>query len=270
MIQRFKEYLNEDSTSRSILSWMTSWRIPLSPKFMATIFPENNDVTCFRAVPPGRIETLKKREKSKNQVSTFTNFSDSSIFYGAGSFQWKDQYEGLTTVAILRGRVTIKGTVDLWTFPDASGRRWIDVKSISKYNVSFTDALVTIQDEIKKQFPKNLEKSDLVYHVTPKGNIKWDTNEDKNIKIKIYIDTAYAAIKKYKNLIRKTSNQLEGNHYNEYPCYDYKIEKVLVLVPPKLNTPEKVELLKYLEKNRIPFEVVSDTQALEKVLKSYK
>ena len=197
----FRDYLSEkNDSSRAIWSWMKDWRIPLSPKFMSEVFPENNNMYCFRAVPPDRISTLWRRSKSKKQVSTFTDFRDNTIFFGAGSFGWDNN---LTTVSVLKGNVTIRGTVDLWTFPDGLGRRWIDVNSIMKYNTPFTEVLGKIRDEIKIQFPKvlnTLPLSTIGYHITPKGNVSWEmtdefSGKDKNVIIKAYMDTVYKVIK---------------------------------------------------------------------------
>jgi len=280
---KFKDYINEkNDSSRAIWAWIKSWRLPLSPKFMAEVFPENNNITCFRAVPPERISTLWRRAKSKKQVSTFTDFRDYTIFWGAGSFQWKNKYQGnMTTVSVLKGNTTIKGTVDLWTFPDGMGRRWIDVLSIQKYRTPFSDVLGLIVQDIKVNFPKRLEKlkrdlSFYDYHTTPKGNIVFDElnddtfkNKDKNKIIKLYMDVAYDSIKKYQNQLRKsTKNLAQDSHYNEYPCYNYTLQKVIVYVEYTKGNTDFQKLEKELIDNNINYVVVNKAQDIEKILKS--
>jgi hypothetical protein len=173
--------------------------------------------------------------------------------------------------------VTIRGTVDLWTFPDGLGRRWIDVGNIMKYNTPFTEVLGKIQNEIKIQFPKvlnTLPLSTIGYHITPKGNVSWEmtdefSGKDKNVIIKAYMDTAYKAIKKYKNELRKSTKELAKNsHYNEYPCYDYKVIEVFVYTTHKNDDFFKV--IDQLEKNSIKYRVFNKVEDMGKELRKYK
>ena len=272
----FKEYLQED-TSRAIWSWMKAWRIPLSPKFMAEVFPENNNLYCFRAIKPERVSSLWRRQKSKNQVSTFVDWKDDTIFFGAGSFRWE---EDITIVAVLKGSVTMRGTVDMWTFPDSQGRRWIDVKNIIKYNTTFTDVLNDVVNYIKQNYPKKVQKLDLNYdyHVTPKGNMVYKldksddslSKKDKNKLITAYIDTSYEALKKFKSKIQKASDEklAPKAHYNEYTCYDYTIIELIIYATE--NNPKLEPLLEELDSKKIKYKVVDSTEQLNKELKKYK
>ncbi len=273
----FKNYLNEkNDSSRKIYSWMKQFRLPVTPKFFEETFGVQEEY-CFKAVTPNRLSSVYKRQNKKNQTSTFVHFNDTNIFWGAGEMGWYNQNpDNATLVAILKGKVTIKGTTDLWSFAETAGRRWIDIKSILRYNTELTDVLGLVSKRLQKNYTKgikNLELEQIQTHETKSGNIVYNNDEksperdrDLNKLITLYINLAYESFKYYKKDLLKSyrTDITKRAHYNEHLCYDYEVKRVIVLSEDPENTKE-VYKLDYKE-----VEYTSDINYLKKELKKYQ
>ncbi len=224
---------------------MQAWRLPITPKFFEELF-EQKEQYCFMALRPERVKSLYKRHHKKGQMSTFTDYKDTSIFWGAGNLNWYNYYEdNVTFVGVMKGKVTVKGTSDLWTFYETQGRRWIDIKAILRYNTELSRTLGLIQEELQKKFIKKLDNLDLehvTYHVTEGGNMSWQNTWEKGQDFKkiitAYFDCSYDAIRKYKKELQKSYEIgiSELSKYNEHLCYDYKVQKLYIISENPSNT----------------------------------
>ncbi len=250
----FKEYLQEKiSKNTKVWNWIKKWSLPLTPKFFDEVF-QYPEQYCFRALDVDHIDSLYDRQGVKNQVSTFTEFKDNNIFWGPGNKNWKDWYPNQETiVTILKGKVTIKGTSDLWSFFEDNGRRWIWVDRIKRYETELTKTLEKIQKRIKENYIKEIENVDLKvleYHFTKLGNIAYgktdqeeskERNKDFNTLIKLYFDISYEAFTYYKDeLIYSTRTHIsKRSKYNEHLCYSYEVQRTFLITNDPKDTREK-------------------------------
>ena len=250
---KFKDYLSlteKNGSSRQIWSWMHSYRLPMSPKFFEQVFyNDKKSETCFIAMKFDRIDSLKRRQHKKNQMSSFQKTKDTLIFWGAGNLSWKTYtIDNETIVAEVQGQITLRGNSDLWAFADAQGRRWIDVKGIVRYGTNLTNSLNDIIQELRTIYLNKIPELNLEvpYHYTPKGNIVFSDIDnypkDKAKLIKTYIDISYDLLKKYKNKllnIVKEEPLAPKAHYQETLCYNYSIKKLWIITDDKQATLER-------------------------------
>jgi len=275
----FKEYLNEkEFRSEKIFQWIKYWRIPISPKFWKETFGDKEQY-CFQAIEPDRIDSLFKRQHKKNQVSTFTEWRSTNIFWGADGMDWAGSQ---TLIAILKGKVTVQGSEDLWTFFEKNGRRWIDVKSMLASDTGSDLALTMylVQTEIKKNFKDKIKHSRYRFYFdfekSPNKDIIFDeklfTNKDNREIIQWYFDITYDAIKKYKKKIQKGAQEQIKYSYNEHLCYDYTVQEVLVILEDDKDLDQyddAKDVLRKVQKYTNKTSIVS-VKETEKILKEYR
>jgi len=273
---KFKDFLTEkESTSVKIIEKIQRGDIPISPKFFLDNFNTKTEF-CFRSSKIENINSIYQRQNKKNQVSTFFNFKTPKIFWGAGARYWRGEYtNGESLVAVLRGKVSFKGTSDLWSFPDFAGRKWIYINAIKRYGTDLTGKLNQIQGEAIALFKLELSKVNLKQvqvHVRKTGcditnNHKTkDRNSDYEYIIGTYIDSMYKSILKHKaGLIEEFKKSLsERAKYNEHICYDYTVERMFLL-SDNLNQTKEM----YPNVFKYPVEHIS-SQDLEKTLRKYQ
>ena len=236
---KFKEFIQERyNSSVKILEKIKTADIPLSPSFMETIFGDQ-ETYCFKSIQIDRLESAFKRQHKKNQVSTFFYFKEpEKIFWGAGQRKWKYDYPNEEScVVVMKGNVTLKGTTDLWSFPDSQGRRWININLIKRYHSELTEILSKTQKRVLKNLKKlTLETIDIkIYSQSVDINYKnYPENEiDKDINklITFYINSMYESLTYYRNDIKKAISVgiTQRAHYNEFVCYSYTVERVFLL-----------------------------------------
>jgi hypothetical protein len=135
----FRDYLQEkNNSSARIIKKIQRGDIPLSPKFMDETFGYQ-DTYCFKSIQIDRVQSAFKRQNKKNQVSTFFYFKEpEEVFWGVGARSWMSYYPNREScVVVMHGKVTMKGTTDLWSFPDDIGRRWIYLNAIKGMGLSW-------------------------------------------------------------------------------------------------------------------------------------
>ncbi len=226
----FKNYLknlNED-TSSAILKYIKFKSIPLSPKFFEEVFNQGKEKYCFVSIKPNRIQSLIRRQNKKNQISAFTNYKDTSIFFGADGLEWSEH--GETIVAVLKGKVTLEGNNDLWTQTDQQGRRWIDTGDVRDNN-NGSDEVANLLNIIQRKIYTEFREifASLI-------NPDEMSNEYTRDYIKTFFDVVYKVLTKYKTRLKKAINPDETKKYNEVLCYDYTIKEFIVLVPEHIET----------------------------------
>jgi hypothetical protein len=269
----FKKYLNEEvsvNTNR-ILLFIKDGRIPISPKF----WEENVGVKegyCFQSMEPDRLSSLFKRQGKKNQVSAFIHFKSPVIFWGAEGLSWYGlKGNSLTVVAILKGKMTVHGELDLFTSFDGQGRRWVDVRGLNMLNTADTNTqkfFKLVQYDVRQQFEIWLTKEyDLDYKNIFLSSFSDLSNKTLNKIIKKYFDLSYEAIKRRLPILKYEKMFFE---YDEVLCYNYKVEKLLFIYERGDNEAiEDAESLKEKYKSKTKIEIVNPKEA-EKILKQYQ
>jgi hypothetical protein len=272
---KFKDYINE-STSQSIIRKMERGDIPLSPKFMDETFGFQ-DTYCFKAIQIDRVQSAFKRQFKKNQVSTFFHFKEpEKVFWGVGARNWSEYYPNRETcIVVLHGKVTIKGTTDLWSFPDGQGRRWIELNAIKRYKSDLTKVLTDIQTEMIKDLKKkNLKFKQIeVFYYT--SDLDIDNDYDKTperdsdiaLLIKEYFNSAYKILSKYKDKIQEAIKIGITNraHYNEFVCHSYKVERVFLITDDIKDTKRKYpEAFEYNLEHKTVNQVVKELKKYQK------
>jgi hypothetical protein len=250
---KFKDYIQE-SKSKSILQKIRFNYLPISPKFFEEVFGAKEKY-CFMAMQKKRIPSLYKRQHKKNQISTFTKWINTDIFWGAEGLNW----EGSTIVAVLKGKVTLEGNSDLWTEYDSQGRRWIDVgelKSNSLFQDNLIKTLSKLTLEIRTEFTSDK------YYPEFDENIK--TNKDKQQYIKDFFDISYKYLKKYKTQLENAIDNVAN--YNEVLCYDYEIVELLIY-DSNLTPLDKTDLNNI---KKIKYKTFDNINELENYLKKYQ
>ena len=231
--------------------------LPISPKFFEEVFGKRTKY-CFISMKLDRIESLIRRQNKKNQISTFTDWKDTNIFWGAEGLEWGYNLE--TAVAVLKGNITLQGNNDLWTQYDKHGRRWIDAGEL-RDNLNGMDKigriLIKISDEIAVEFQKK-------YQYIP---VKKRPDEKYiNEYITHYFDISYKILKKYKDELIKGVDKFALGSYNEVLCYNYKIEKIIISgADEDYFTKNQKKLL-----NKIDIKYVDYDEKIEKELEKYK
>jgi len=271
----FKNYMTEKrSSSLEIFKLMKTFNIPITPKSWEKIFGVKEQY-CFQSVKITRIDSLFKRQNKKNQVSTFVDFQDQKIFWGPEDLERLDT-NGI--VAVLKGKVTLQGEIDIYSDYTSDGRRWIDygyLQGTKKTKV--LEYLKLVRNDIIYQFEKYLKDSMYeslitVYHsgiTSLEINYGELNSKDRQEVIKKYFDITNKALEKYSFALEK--EDLAGA-YDEHLCYDYKVQEILITEEnwwgdEKLNAAEglKKDICKYTKKIRIV-----TTNELEKILKKYQ
>ncbi len=259
----FKDYLNEN-TSDQILANIKNKGLPLSPKFFEEVFNQGEEQYCFISMKANRIQSLIKRQNKKNQISTFTDFKNTEIFWGAEGLAWG----GDTIVAVLKGKVTIKGNRDLWTKTDHQGRRWIDYKDLKEMTDEYDGvgvALLKVIENVYIDFNK-------IYKTQQTQLTRYD-NKDVviNVYIKDFFDIVYKYLKKYKTQIQQGRNTNQTNLYNEVLCYDYTIKEFIVLTN-QAHSSYDYRITKEEIDNTKPYKTtkVHTENEIEKILRKYQ
>jgi hypothetical protein len=259
----FKTFL--ESRSSLLIDYMINGYIPVSPKFFDDIKTSKIQY-CFIAIRPTRIDSLLKRQGKKNQMSTFTKWTETDIFWGPTGDDWVGA--DFTVVGVLKGTAAFEANKDIWTLFDVAGRRWINADQNmfaepDPLNNVFIDISGELKDYLYYNY-KDLESGD---------DFRGLDSSEKRKLIAGYFDTAYRELKKNTKRIQKAL-EYDGYtyDYNEVLCHSYKIQEILII--PKNNqvlgnTAELEKLTQKADKAGIKY-TITDTQGTEKILKKYQ
>lgn len=289
----FKEYINEKSEAsfERMVRYMRFTEIPITPKIWEEIFGAKEQY-CFQALQLKRMKSLFNRQHKKNQVSTFINFDDTSIFWGPDGLEWNGK-SSYTYVAILKGKVTVQSDRDLWTSVEKDGgRRWVDVYELKSRSRTalISNFFIKVRNDTIKNFTKKINNSNyrdyVDISVSDLHAIRFEDNaigknvfalpgKDKKEIVKMYFDSTNEALEKNKHLFKTKKTSTVYNHYDEHLCYDYTVKEILI-IPEKdemLNiykteiTEIKEDISQYISKNKI--KAVTEKEAV-KILKKYQ
>ena len=219
---KFKDFIQtNERTHETIFQKMRSGDIPLTPKMLERIFPINKGL-FFHVTDLTNKKRLEKLQKTKKQVSCFTDFYNTEIFSGPDGIDYD-----YPCTFILDGFYTFGSSEDVYTEPDDGGRRWIQYYEImdSESSEIFKD----VSDYIIELFSKSkfgkeftLDQIDTLFYEPQ--NLDGKT---KALVIKTYMDSAEKALLKYKDDIQY-SFERETSSYNEIMGYNFVIKEILI------------------------------------------
>lgn len=221
---KFKEYIYNqinEKTHETIFQKMKSGDIPLTPKMLERIFPINKG-HFFHVTDLTNKNRLEKIQKSKKQVSCFTDFYNYEIFGGANGIE----YEYPCTF-ILEGSYTFGSSEDVYTEPDDGGRRWIQYYEIM--DTESSEIFKDVSDYIielfsKSKFGKEFTKDQIDALFYQPQDLDGKT---KALIIKTYMDSAEKALLKYKDDIQNAFSR-ETSSYNEVMGYNFVIKEQVI------------------------------------------
>lgn len=211
-----KEAIKKTSRSSDKIDRMLGWNIPLTPKMMKRIYPENKEMYYFHTINIYDMEKLMKMQGTKKQISCFDNWDmDYQIFQApTGSISFE------ATVAVLKGEYSIKFPEDLWTMYDVDGTRWIDVDSIDKF----------VKDKnLKKTIKAMSDKIHQIIRKEFKGKVPADfTQKEKYSFMKTYYDATEKAFEIYAEALSYYSRKADLYKYNEIIGYNFEVVEFVV------------------------------------------
>ena len=252
----FREYITE-SQSMQMLAMMGKAMIPISPKFFEDVFKPDK-MFCFVAIEPQRMESIYRRQHERKTISTFTEWTNTNIFWGASGMEWKDNMNGNTIIAVIKGKPSIKLPTDAWSDYTDAGRRWLDIGAIVRNtkNKDIKKIFNSMYKEIKKKYAFIDHKS---------------TGKERREYIKGYIDYTYDLLKKYKNDLAKAYQDIDK--YDEVLCYDYDLVQFIILDKTgdfeyHLTSDNFLGTSDVLAK--VPYSVVKSARSLSSELRKYK
>jgi len=219
---KFKDYIQiTEKTHETIFQKMRSGDIPLTPKMLERIFPKNTGY-FFHVTDLTNKKRLEKLQKTKKQVSCFTDFYNYEIFGGADGIDYD-----YPCTFILEGNYTFGSSEDVYTEPDDGGRRWIQYYEIMDSESS--DIFKDVSDYIieifsKSKFGKEFTKDQIDALFYEPQNLNGKT---KALVIKTYMDSAEKALLKYKDDIIDSFGR-ETSSYNEVMGYNFIIKEIMM------------------------------------------
>ncbi len=268
----FKNYLNENQTleesSDEIINFINKFYIPVSPKFWEELFGVK-ETFAFVSMEPYRASSLIQRQNKKNQISAFTDYKSTSIFWGANDLEWGRRGDD-TVIAVIKGKYTLKTSEDSYSEYEKAGRKWIDPNSIAMlYSIVNTNKQQKMLYDTFVSIRRDIE--DLVYSKYDSDFINELNNKDNKTKqkvIKDYFDMSYEVIKKYKKELIKISKN-KTTTYNEIYVYDYEIKEFIIFTDDKDyfedNFKDELKVIK-----KYPFVITDKINDIKTTIKKYQ
>lgn len=223
----FKKYIEEaradnrrQSTSEKIFDipfHLSSVQLPISPSIFNRVFGEHPKVRAFHTTDMDGVKALLKIQGSKKSISTFFVMTANDITRGIG------ETDG-GIVAEVEGSMLAGFAIDIYSSPDKTGRRWVEIKVLKDlFNVSLhadvVDMMASIVDTIgnRYKFTSEFKKHDPVMEWDNfRANIDAHTSRGKILKdtIKLYIDGSEKIYKKHARALKAA--------FREYAVSDFR------------------------------------------------
>ena len=276
-MKSFKGYLKEgvawqQSTSKMVFDFdhQFSVKIPVSSVILDKVFPDKIRTTVFHVTDIKGTDSLIKLQKKQKTISAFffmdTNYLISGIKTGGG------------VVAELDGNIVVSTASDIMSMPDKSGRRWIEVATLSQFVGVEKDVANVIKNIADKYNPLPKGETDDDGIETPYGRMLWDDDglpgsarykqlqegpKQADVKklsliIKDYIDGMTAVLKKHKKGVEKalrdySNKRVTKRLWDEQLVNQFTIEKAHVLVKGLWPDDDQENMFKMLKQKKIPF-----------------
>ena len=217
-MKTFKGYLKESvawqqSTSKMVFDFdhQFSVKIPVSSAILDKVFPDKIRTTVFHITDVSKVEKLVRLQKKQKTISAFffmnTNYLTMGIKTGGG------------VVAELDGNIVVSTASDIMSMPDKTGRRWIEVATLSQFVGVEKDVANVIKNIADKYNPLPKGETDDDGIQGPYGRMLWDDDglpgsarykqlqEKADVKklsliIKDYIDGMEKIMKKHSKSLR--------------------------------------------------------------------
>jgi hypothetical protein len=272
-MKTFKGYLKEEvawqqSTSKMIFDFGNKFsiKIPVSSAILDKIFPDKIRTTVFHVTDIKGGENLIKLQKKKKTISSFFFMDTSYLIQGVKG--------GGGVIAELDGNVVVSAKSDIMSMPDKTGRRWIELGTLSQYGAIEDDAVDVIYKlGDKYNWHKDVEDSAILskagelfkkldLDLAPIANFGkyWELkglldNKSKSLLIKDYIDGMTKVLKKNKKTVgaalRDYSNKrVTKRSWDEQLVDQFTIQKIHLLPHQVIGVEDFKDVLK---KKRIPY-----------------
>jgi hypothetical protein len=251
--------LNEDVLNENILNVLghiKSLKLPFDSRLMEKfLYNKNKKFYYFRTIETSKFIDCESNQKSKTQVSAFTNFNkDYTVIFKGASGRLMD----FPMICVLYGNVSMGFNKDVFSEKDMYNRMWIDPIDVSDQNHQI---MVNIQESLKKNFLKKIQKKFKISYIEASQLFHWilqkyyhsyevttqiiDTSSftDKTLGeiIKFYFVAADEAYKKHKKDLEKIymefieyrgpkglSLPYDSESYNEVFAYNYEIKELIL------------------------------------------
>ena len=249
-MKRFKQYLKEgvawqQSASKMIFNFdhQFSVKIPVSSAILDKVFPDKIRTTVFHVTDVTKVEKLVRLQKKQKTISAFffmdTSYLTTGIKTGGG------------VVAELDGNVVVSTASDIMSMPDKTGRRWIEVATLSQFVGVEKDVANVIKNIADKYNPLPKGETDDDGIETPSGRMLWDDDglpgsarykqlqgkvdgKTLSLIIKDYIDGMTAVLKKHKKGVGKalrdySNKRVTKRSWDEQLVNKFTIQKIHLL-----------------------------------------
>ena len=275
-MKTFRRYLKEvawqQSASKMIFNFdhQFSVKIPVSSAILDKVFPDKIRTTVFHITDVTEVEKLVRLQKKQKTISAFffmdTNYLTMGIKTGGG------------VVAELDGNIVVSTASDIMSMPDKTGRRWIEVATLSQFVGVEKDVANVIKNIADKYNPLPKGETDDDGIETPYGRMLWDDDglpgsarykqlqegpKQADVKklsliIKDYIDGMTAVLKKHKKGVEKalrdySNKRVTKRSWDEQLVNQFTIKKVHVLVKGLWPDDDQENMFKMLKQKKIPF-----------------
>jgi len=275
-MKTFRGYLKEvawqQSASKMIFNFdhQFSVKIPVSSAILDKVFPDKIRTTVFHVTDVTKVEKLVRLQKKQKMISAFffmnTNYLTMGIKTGGG------------VVAELDGNIVVSTASDIMSMPDKTGRRWIEVATLSQFVGVEKDVANVIKNIADKYNPLPKGETDDDGIETPSGRMLWDDDglpgsarykqlqegpKQADVKklsliIKDYIDGMTAVLKKHKKGVEKalrgySNKRVTKRSWDEQLVNQFTIKKVHVLVKGLWPDDDQENMFKMLKQKKIPF-----------------
>jgi len=273
-MKTFRGYLKEgvawqQSASKMVFDFDHQFdvKIPVSSVILDKVFPDKIRTTVFHVTDIKGTDSLIKLQKKQKTISAFffmdTNYLISGIKTGGG------------VVAELDGNIVVSTASDIMSMPDKSGRRWIEVATLSQFVGVEKDVANVIKNIADKYNPLPKGETDDDGIETPSGRMLWDDDglpgsarykqlqegpKQADVKklsliIKDYIDGMTAVLKKHKKGVEKalrgySNKRVTKRAWDEQLVNQFTIQKIHLLPHQLIGVEDFKDILK---KKRIPY-----------------
>ena len=277
-MKTFRGYLKEgvawqQSASKMIFDFdhQFSVKIPVSSAILDKVFPDKIRTTVFHITDVTKVEKLVRLQKKQKTISAFFFMDTSYLMQGI-----KSNNGG--TIAELDGNVVVSTASDIMSMPDKTGRRWIEVATLSQFVGVEKDVANVIKNIADKYNPLPKGETDDDGIETPYGRMLWDDDglpgsarykqlqegpKQADVKklsliIKDYIDGMTAVLKKHKKGVEKairdySNKRVTKRSWDEQLVNQFTIKKVHVLVKGLWPDDDQENMFKMLKQKKIPF-----------------
>ena len=277
-MKSFKGYLKEgvawqQSTSKMVFDFdhQFSVKIPVSSVILDKVFPDKIRTTVFHITDVTKVEKLVRLQKKQKTISAFffmdTSYLTTGIKTGGG------------VVAELDGNVVVSTASDIMSMPDKSGRRWIEVATLSQFVGVEKDVANVIKNIADKYNPLPKGETDDDGIETPSGRMLWDDDglpgsarykqlqegpKQADVKklsliIKDYIDGMTAVLIKHKKGVEKalrdySNKRVTKRSWDEQLVNEFTIQRIHLLKTQGGVDTDKmfIHIYDILKKTKIP------------------